>query len=143
MYTNFSWCCKMGNFHLCLILRKFVHTCILLVFELFWETDKQRICVNTQLKKWFMQLEFKERYSYADGKICTQTNFRVRYRGFWARRHICNCHYIAVSVAKTFTLPIKLFNKRLACLNDHCLKMVSCGRWKGTVSKYTEKKCYP
>ena len=89
-----------------------------------------------------MQLKFKERYSYADGKICTQTNFRVRYRGFWARRHICNCHYIAVSIAKTFTLPIKLFNKRLACLNDHCLKMVSCGGWKGTVSKYTEKNCY-
>ena len=32
-----------------------------------------------------------------------------------------------------------VFNKHLASLNDHCLKMVSRGRWKGTVLKNTQK----
>ena len=42
-------------------------------------------------------------------------------------------------LAKTFTVPVIGFNKRLACLNDHCLKMASYGWLKGTVSKYTQK----
>jgi len=61
--------------------------------------------------------------------------FLYRYSVFWAVRRICNCHLMAEALANTFTLPVIVFNKRLAYLNDHCFKMVSRGRWKGTVSK--------
>ena len=30
---------------------------------------------------------------------------------------------VTKSLAKTFTVPGIVFNKRLTCLNDHCLKM--------------------
>jgi len=48
----------------------------------FREADKQRICVNTQLKKRFMQLKLKERVLirrrkslYAHTLLCTDTAF--------------------------------------------------------------------
>ena len=46
---------------------------------------------------------------------------------------------MAEALANTFTIPVIVFNKCLACFNDHCLEMMSCGRWKGTLSKYTPK----
>ena len=77
--------------------------------------------------------------------ICRQKKYVSKqilvygYRVFWGVRRIHNCHSIAEALEKTFTVPLILFNKHLACLNDHCLKMASRGRWKGTVSKYTQK----
>ena len=46
---------------------------------------------------------------------------------------------MAEVLANSFTIPVRVFNNRLACFNDHCLKMTSCSRWKGTLSKYTQK----
>jgi len=69
--------------------------------------------------------------------------FVYRIRIFWAGRPICNCHLIVEVLANTFTVTVIVFNNRLACLNDHCIKMTSRGWWKGTVSKYTQKNAIP
>jgi len=50
---------------------------------------------------------------------------------------------MAEALANTFTIPVIDFNKHLVCFNDHCLKMTIHGRWKGTLSKYTQKNAIP
>ena len=100
--NTFLFCIQV---HMYLFVQVHVH----LPIAYFRETDKQRICVNTQLINLFTQLKLKERVLV------------YGYWIFWTMRHICNCHYIAEALEKTFTVTVILFNKCLACLNDNFL----------------------
>ena len=122
--------CKTRWFHVT------VHVFLLVIW--FRETDKQHICVNMQLKKWFTQLKLKEQILirrwkrlYANTFLCTGTAFSGQGTAFGTvtkspRR-----------LQKTFPVPVIVFHKRLACLNDHCFKMASHDRLKSI--QYTQK----
>ena len=72
-------------------------------------TEKQInsfFCVNTLSKLKGRELIRKQIFVYG-------------YRVFLAGRRICNCHLIANALANTFTVPVIVFNKRLAYLNVH------------------------
>ena len=95
---------------------------------MYRETDKQRIFVNTQLKNPIYPIKIER----------TGTDTQIFVYGYciiWAGHRICNCHLITEALANTFTIPVIVFNKHLACFNDHCLKIMSRGRWKGRFLK--------
>ena len=94
----------------------------LLILQIYYrETDKQHICVTMQLKNRFTQFNLKDRVLLRRRKSVSKQIFVYGYCTFWARR----CISVTTSprrMKKPFTVPVILFNKRQACLNDHCLK---------------------
>ena len=57
------------------------------------ETDKQRICVNTQLKKTIYPIKIERKGTHTQMKKSVRKHiFMYGYRIFWNGRRICNCH---------------------------------------------------